>query len=278
MGAEEAKEKADSDDSELDRDEEDDTDWLRHSMQQSMGDWKKQVDHRAGDDRGGVRQKVVQKQQVTGVRGMEKSEGQMKVSGVKDVGRAQEVKHMDLKGTPKRRIQKSDQLKKSPKSNMKKSENKSNDFTPQQIPIDEYYKMLNERLNRNEEDDKITFGNKCKNDFCWEDIKNKFINSDSESSANLGNNSSTPVSKGANVDEVTKRSSLKNNFMENNEDASLFNKFKKFKDNQPKAIPQQVSKPPIAKRDVSKDKIRANEAAKKLAQQKKNVRGFIISN
>lgn len=61
--------------------------------------------------------------------------------------------------------------------------------------------------------------------------------------------------------------------MDNNEDASLFNKFKKYKDNQPKAAPpQQAPKPPMAKRDVSRDKIRANEAAKLLAQQKKNVR------
>lgn len=273
-------EKVDSDDSELDRDEEDDTDWLRHSMQESMSNWKKeieQLEHRVRNEKmgqGDSKLKVSQKPKITEVRDTDVHGSKKSIARVNVVDKQNNAKPTKQFNEPKKHIQKSDQPRKSPKPNQKNSKNKSNDFVPQQIPIDEYYKLLNERLNKNdEEDDKVTFGNKCKNDFWWEDIKHQFINSESESSTNLGNNNKQPVSSTSQVDDVTKRASLKNNFMDNNEDASLFNKFKKYKDNQPKAAPpQQAPKPPMAKRDVSRDKIRANEAAKLLAQQKKNVR------
>lgn len=68
---------------------------------------------------------------------------------------------------------------------------------------------------------------------------------------------------------------MKNNFMEKKErDNSLFSKFKKYKDSEPKLNNVTDNKPPRGKRDTSNDKIRAKQAAKVLAKQKKEVLNY----
>jgi hypothetical protein len=62
-----------------------------------------------------------------------------------------------------------------------KSTNNKNDFCPKPIPIDEYYKLLDEKFKDcNGDDDKITFGKLYKMDFKWDDVKDQFINDDGD--------------------------------------------------------------------------------------------------
>ena len=60
-----------------------------------------------------------------------------------------------------------------------KSTNSNSEFCPKQIPIDEYYKLLEEKFKDcNDGDDKITFGKLYKMDFKWDDVKDHFVDDD----------------------------------------------------------------------------------------------------
>jgi hypothetical protein len=74
--------------------------------------------------------------------------------------------------------------------------------------------------------------------------------------------------KGKQDKDDDKRSSLKNNFMNEQEDDSLFNKFKKYKDSNPKLYEYKQAKPPLAGDDKSQERIRTKQAAKKLHENK----------
>jgi hypothetical protein len=71
-------------------------------------------------------------------------------------------------------------------------------------------------------------------------------------------------------DEHLKQKSLRNNFM-NEQDDSLFSKFKKNKDSNPIFNQYQCNKKKIYKRDLSEERRRAREAAIKLAEQKQTL-------
>ena len=162
--------------------------------------------------------------------------------------------------------QKESKLDKPIKSKVKDFKN----FAPEPIPIDEYYRLLDERLNKEEKDDKLTFGNQAKNgksitqqsfiiDFNWEEIQNHLLNNDNQEDKN-----------------EIKQKSLKNNFMEQNQpdDNSAFSKFRQFKDSNPKInhqaeLNQQSNiKKNLPKRDPKLERARAKKAAQKLAEEK----------
>ena len=256
-----------SDDSELDRDEQDDTDWLRHSMQESMSNWKKEIKELDSKIHKPKRVKQPEK----------KIEEPIKINPKQPTKNTSNKKRIDfiaaldddedlkkLQNKVKVPVSQTKSVHNPVKPKAGKQGKEFQDFTPKQIPIDEYYQMLNQRLGQEDANDKVTFGENNKNEFSWEEVKDQFI-----PSVNNTNDKNTKNNCSAGEDE--KRSSMTNNFMEKQEDASLFSKFKKNKDSIPSLNKCQDSGSQARKKNLSNERRRAREAAKRLAEEKKGL-------
>ena len=150
-------------------------------------------------------------------------------------------------------------------------------FNPQQIPIDEYYQLLNERVaNVDSQVDKESFGVENNTKYNWNQVKDKFENNESDFWHQRNKNEQEKEEPKQTETKDPKKESMKNNFMAAPDENSLFNKFKKNNEKVHK-IKNFPTKPPMGKRDKSQDITRdrsqelkrAKEAKKRLAEERK---------
>ncbi|CAI2382571.1 unnamed protein product [Moneuplotes crassus] len=240
-------------DSDFERDENDNTDWLRQSMRESMAKWSKEVS---------LMNKEIQD---LGERINLNKKGNLQHKEKKPKKKIEfndevEVAKVDFCESPKmiKRGKRVLNKSKSPINNnrvtkpvQKKSQSRSRSknrdfkpFEPKQIPLDEYYKLLEERTKENEPTETPEIAKNTK--YNWEQVKEKF----QEEKEDFWNENQPNKHK----------ESLKNNFMDQNED-SLFSKFKEHKKKDPKFEKLKAKEQKISRQQELQ---RAREAKKKL--------------